>query len=148
MYGPSVTPLARTVLALSGPSSWCPGSASVPALPCFSYQAMISAIHASRSGPRSCWPVSVIRPSIRYFIAYLRLVRAGLQVCPPTDSTNHPRAVSTSPQRNFAGEGGEQRRQSVPRHGRDRQVTVHTPSAGGRDMTADSSQAAGDDADR
>src|SRR5215813_10597741 len=69
MYGPSVTPLARTVLALSGQSSWCPGSASMPVVPCFSYQAPISAIHDSRSGGLSRWPASVIAPSIRYFIS-------------------------------------------------------------------------------
>src|SRR5215467_10479808 len=69
MYGPSVTPVARTVLALSGQSSWCPGSASLPDAACFSYQAPISAIQVSRSGAASCWPFSVIAPSSRYFIS-------------------------------------------------------------------------------
>src|SRR6266516_473225 len=82
MNGPSVTPLARTVLALSGESSWCPASASFPELPCFSYQAPISAIHDSRSGPRNCWPASVIMPSIRYFISRLRLSGQGAPVTP------------------------------------------------------------------
>jgi predicted RNA polymerase sigma factor len=37
----------------------------LPELPYFSYRAPISAIQASRSGPGSCWPASVIAPSIR-----------------------------------------------------------------------------------
>src|SRR5712692_11507388 len=77
MNGPSVTPVARTVLTLSAESSWCPASASFPELPYFSYQAPISAIHDSRSGPCSCWPSSVIMPSIRYFISTSRLGLSG-----------------------------------------------------------------------
>src|SRR6266536_2812261 len=50
MYGPSVTPLARTVLALCGQSS--------------------------------CWPASVIAPSIRYFIFRLRVSGPGTPVAP------------------------------------------------------------------
>src|SRR5689334_6565462 len=73
MKGPSVTPRLRTVLAACGQSSWCPGSASLPVVACFSYQAPISAIHASRSGPCICWPASVIAPSIRYFIVCLHV---------------------------------------------------------------------------
>src|SRR5262249_18486452 len=67
-----VTSLARAVLALSGQPSWCLASASFPELPCLSYQAPISAIHASRSGPRGRWPASVIMPTIRSFTSRRR----------------------------------------------------------------------------
>src|SRR6266568_4525348 len=91
MYGPSVTPLARTVLAVSGESSWCPASASLPELPSFSYQAPISAIHASKSGPLSRWPVSVTMPSNRYFITRLRISRTRApRRHPLTDSHERP----------------------------------------------------------
>src|ERR1700730_3895115 len=47
MNGPSVTPLARTVLAVAGGWSWWPPSTSLPEPPPpFSYQAPISAYHA------------------------------------------------------------------------------------------------------
>src|SRR5208282_379467 len=49
MNGPSVTPPARTVLAVAGGASWWPLSTSLPEPPPpFSYQAPISAYH--------CWP--------------------------------------------------------------------------------------------
>src|SRR5215472_17535964 len=95
MYGPSVTPSARTVLAVCGKSSWCPESASTPAAPYFSYQAPISAIHASRPGPGSCWPASVIAPSIRYFIPPPARIGGAPLWRPSTDSTNHRVMVST-----------------------------------------------------
>src|SRR5580704_15347272 len=94
MYGPSVTPPARTVLAVCGKSSWCPGSASTPAAPYFSYQAPISAIHASRPGPGNCWPASVIAPSSRYFISPPVYIEAP-GGAPLTDSTNRRGTVST-----------------------------------------------------
>jgi RNA polymerase sigma factor (sigma-70 family) len=47
MNGPSVTPLARTVLAVAGGWSWLPPSASLPdPPPPFSYQALISPYHS------------------------------------------------------------------------------------------------------
>src|SRR5215831_13409988 len=81
MNGPSVTPFARIVLALSGQSSWCPASASLPVVACFSYQAPISAIQDSRSGGLSCWPDSVMAPSNRYFILP-PVVQPGYLVAP------------------------------------------------------------------
>ncbi len=54
MNGPSVTPLARTVLAVAGGWSWWPPSTSLPEPPPpFSYQAPISAYHA--------WPSASVR---------------------------------------------------------------------------------------
>ena len=54
MNGPSVTPPARTVLAVAGGASWCPPSTSLPEPPPpFSYQAPISAYHAGLP-PRTC----------------------------------------------------------------------------------------------
>src|SRR6266568_7049298 len=88
MNGPSNTPPVLIVLTLPTESSWNPGSASLPELPHFSYQAPISCIHASRSGPGSCWPDSVISPRIRYFIARLRLPVTGTWWHPHIYSTN------------------------------------------------------------
>ena len=56
MNGPSVTPPARTVLAVAGGWSWCPPSTSLPdPPPFFSYQAPISPYHA--------WPSASVRPA-------------------------------------------------------------------------------------
>src|ERR1039457_1583243 len=76
MNGPSLTPLARTVLALSAESSWCPASASFPELPYFSYQAPISAIHPSRQGPSGSFPL-IPRTAHRPFRHRPRDIAAG-----------------------------------------------------------------------
>src|SRR5215471_13964495 len=73
MNGPSVTPVALIVLALSAESSCSPPSTSSPDVPHFSYQARTSVIHApcSASDRARASGVSMIR--ITYFIARLRL---------------------------------------------------------------------------
>src|SRR5271157_6528322 len=68
MNGPSVTPLARTVLAVAGGASWCPLSTSLPEPPpAFSYQAPISAYHAWPSASDMVRAASVSRSRITYF---------------------------------------------------------------------------------
>jgi RNA polymerase sigma factor (sigma-70 family) len=68
MNGPSVTPLARTVLAVAGGVSWCPPSASLPdPPPPFSYQAPISAYHAWPSASDMLLAASVSRSRMTYF---------------------------------------------------------------------------------
>ena len=66
MNGPSVTPLALTVLAVSAPWSWCPAS-SRPVAPYFSYQAPTSAYQAPYSGASAAGPAVVFMISITYF---------------------------------------------------------------------------------
>ncbi len=66
MNGPSVTALARTVLAVSGPCSWWPPS-SLPVAPHFSYQAPTSAYQAPYSGVPGAGSFGVSMISSTYF---------------------------------------------------------------------------------
>jgi len=66
MNGPSVTVLARTVLAVSGPCSWWPPS-SLPVAPHFSYQAPTSAYQAPYSGVPGAGSFGVSMISSTYF---------------------------------------------------------------------------------
>jgi len=68
MNGPSVTPLARTVLAVAGGASWLPPSISLPdPPPPFSYHAPISAYHAWPSASDMFWAASVFSSRMTYF---------------------------------------------------------------------------------
>ena len=68
MNGPSVTPLARTVLAVAGGASWCPVSTSLPEPPPpFSYQAPISAYQAWPSASDMFLAASVFSSRMTYF---------------------------------------------------------------------------------
>jgi RNA polymerase sigma factor (sigma-70 family) len=68
MNGPSVTPPARTVLAVAGGVSWCPPSTSLPEPPPpFSYQAPISAYHAWPSASDMLRAASVSSSRMTYF---------------------------------------------------------------------------------
>jgi len=93
MYGPSVTPVDRTVFAVTGPWSWYPPS-SLPVAPHFSYQAPTSAYQAPYSGLSGAGSFGVSMISITYFTRSL-----PLHAAPPagarTDSTNPRPAIPT-----------------------------------------------------
>src|SRR5690348_7691899 len=74
MNGPSVTPLARTVLAVAGGASWWPPSTSLPEPPPpFSYQAPISAYQAWPSASVMFLAFSVSSSRITYFTVCLQV---------------------------------------------------------------------------
>src|SRR5204863_9163158 len=77
MNGPSVTPLARTVLAVAGGASWCPPSTSLPEPPPpFSYQAPISAYQAWPSASVMFLATSVSSSRMTYFMVASRFLRS------------------------------------------------------------------------
>ncbi len=89
MNGPSVTPPARTVLAVAGGASWCPPSASLPdPPPPFSYQAPISAYQAWPSASDMFRAASVSRSRMTYFTLASSTSPSGCRVASRTHSTN------------------------------------------------------------
>ncbi len=89
MNGPSVTPLARTVLAVAGGASWCPPSESRPdPPPPFSYQAPISAYQAWPSASVMLRAASVSRSRMTYFTLCLQYLPRDAGWHLSTHSTN------------------------------------------------------------
>ena len=102
MNGPSVTPLARTVLAVAGGASWYPVSTSLPEPPPpFSYQAPISAYQAWPSASDMFLAASVFSSRMTYFTVasrFLRSVPPGRpRWGPGISSTNGAPPIPTAP---------------------------------------------------
>src|SRR5690349_11351344 len=114
MNGPSVTPVARTVLAVAGGASWCPPSTSLPdPPPPFSYQAPISAYQAWPSASDMFLAASVSSSRMAYF-----MVPSSVPLCsvvsvvvffgsprwrPCTSPTNGAAPFPTARAENFSG---------------------------------------------
>src|SRR5580704_2604602 len=105
--GPSVTPLARTLLAVAGGASWCPPSTSLPEPPPpFSYQAPISAYHAWPSASVMFLAFSVSSSRITYFTVCLQVSPVSFRPGRPRgrpgiSSTNGAPPIPTAPQKSF-----------------------------------------------
>jgi predicted RNA polymerase sigma factor len=89
MNGPSVTPPARTVLAVSGGASWLPASTSLPdPPPPFSYHAPISAYHAWPSASDIFWAASVFSSRMTYFTCVPPSPHQDASIASSAHSTN------------------------------------------------------------
>ena len=140
MNGPSVTPLARTVLAVAGGASWYPVSTSLPdPPPPFSYQAPISAYQAWPSASDMFLAASVFSSRMTYFtFPPVSLCSASCTSSgsprwrPCITATNGAPPFPTAWRRYFLRRSARGPPAAIPRSGRPRSAAGCRPGRGPR----------------